>query len=567
VFGATAAAAATGTLGDPAEAEAIVRCCDPFENGTWSCLDGDECCCYTIPGGGGHNECCDSASGQACHDIPGETDHGVQVRGCCYTVCAHECCVTPEEVCTPSGFCLSCGEFGAPCAEECCDVNHVCKDGKECVPKCGEGETLCSNDRCCAADEDCVGGGCMPKCAPGAVRCGDANECCDPGQKCKDKVCVDCIAPETKCGETCCHAGETCCDPDRGICCAAPRTCQDEFLTCVCPDGRCMCGKQCCGAGEHCTINGTCVACPSGSEECGGACCPTGSTCIAADYSGSKGCGGHCECKSGGLLCGNKCCAKNDICVNGVCHPCPSTADACVDHCCDAPFVCAVDHCECPDNSAVCGPTCCAPNEEDCVNGRCLPKCDSDEELNERCGEGCCARPNVCVDGVCQACAPGTTACGPTCCAPGLECYAAGICRCPSGTEPCATGCCPKPVAAKVKAPKSATVEHGTATITVTCTGGCSGTVTIETVAAHTSVLALMSRKPRRVVLGKAKFKVPAGRNSARAHVHLSAGGKRYLAKHHGKLKVQALVKTKGVKSAFLSHAFTLKGRKPKPKR
>jgi hypothetical protein len=547
LFGGTVAAAATGTLGDPEPAEAIVRCCDPNHNGTWSCLDGYECCCYTVAGGGGHSECCDSASGETCQDLPGQTDRGAQVRACCYTVCAHDCCTQPDEVCNSQGFCFSCGEFATRCGDDCCTDQQTCLQGRECVPKCAEGQTLCSKDRCCAPDEDCVSGGCQPKCEAGAVRCGDDEHCCEPGQKCQDNVCVNCVAPETECGDSCCRAGETCCDPDRQICCAAPRTCQDEFLTCVCPDGSCICNDQCCGDGEHCTVTG-CAACPSGTVSCGNLCCPAGATCHIADYTGSVHCRGVCQCDSGGVLCGDRCCGRNDTCVDGVCHPCPAGAQACVDHCCDPPYECQGNRCTCPGET--CGETCCDSDEE-CVGGRCLPRCD-ELGVTDRCGDGCCIRPDVCIGGVCRPCPKGSTHCGPVCCEAGTECYATGICR---------------PVAAKLKPPASVTVEHGSATLTVTCTGGCSGTVTLETVTAHATMLGTLTRRPRRVVLGRARFKVPRGRHSAKAHVHLSAAGRRYLAKHHGTLKVQALVKTKGARKAFLSHAFKLKGSRPRRKR
>jgi hypothetical protein len=544
-FGATAAAVATGTLGDPEEAEAIVRCCDPDNNGTWSCPDGDECCCYLIPGGGGHSECC--FDGKTCQAQPGQFDHGVQVVACCYQVCAHDCCSTPEEVCNSQGFCFSCGDLEM-CGDDCCDVDYECVEGK-CTVKCPTGQDSCG-DVCCAEDEECFAGGCLTKCAPGAVRCGNDHACCDVGQACENNVCVDCPSPKTKCGDACCGPAETCCDESRSMCCTSPKGCREGIATCACPDNTCICGGDCCGPGEYCDPSDRCLACPSGTEECGGHCCPAGSTCKFPDYSGTTGCKGHCVCSNGGLLCGDKCCNPNDICLEGVCIPCAPTSDACIDHCCQAPFVCTIDTCGCPDGHVACADGCCGPDDE-CVNGRCLPKCDY-AESSGRCGDVCCPPDELCLAGTCSKCAPGTTTCGAICCPAGEVCFAAGICRKPEKAP------------AKVKTPKTVTVEHGTATLTVTCTGGCSGTVTLETGAAHASLLALMTRKPRRVVLGKAKFKVPAGRKSAKAHVHLSAAGKRYLAKHHGKLKAQALVKTSGRKKAFLSHAFTLKGRKPK---
>jgi hypothetical protein len=544
VFGATAAAVATGTLGDPPEAEAIVRCCDPDNNGTWSCPDGTECCCYTIPGGGGHSECC--TDGKTCQAQPGQLDHGVQTVACCHQVCAHDCCSSPEQVCNSQGYCFACGELEM-CGDDCCDFDYECIAGK-CTIKCPAGQTGCV-DTCCASDEECVGGACMTKCESGAPRCGPDSACCNAGQACENNVCVDCPAPKTQCGDACCTPSETCCDASRSMCCTSPRVCREGITTCACPDNTCMCGGDCCGVGEFCAGE-SCSACPPGTEECGGRCCPAGATCKFPDYSGTTGCKGHCECDSGGLLCGSKCCAKNDICLEGVCIPCAPTSSACIDHCCQAPFVCTIDTCECPQGWEACADGCCGPDDE-CVGGRCLPKCDY-AESSGRCGEVCCPPDELCLGGVCSKCPAGTTTCGPICCPAGEICFASGICRKPD------------PAPAHAKTTKTVKVEHGVATITVTCTGGCAGTVVLETVAAHGSVLALLSAKRRRLVLGKAKFKVPAGRKSAKAHVHLSAAGKRYLAKHHGKIKAQARVKTNGTKSTYLTHAFTLKGRKPK---
>jgi hypothetical protein len=547
LFGGTAAAAAAGTLGDPPAAEAIERCCDPDHVGTWSCLDGYECCCYQIPGGGGHNECCDPSVGQSCQAQPGQLDHGVQVRACCYTMCANECCTIKGDVCNSQGYCFSCGDLER-CGDECCDPGYGCTDGK-CVIRCDPGRAPCG-DLCCGTGEDCVLGTCDTKCQPGAVRCDADQHCCDPGQKCVDNACVDCIPPLQPCGSTCCPDGATCCDPARGICCTDPQTCREDLLSCVCADGQCRCGDDCCGAGEYCDPDAGCGTCPGGTTQCGSACCPPGATCERGNYDGEHVCSGHCKCDNGGVICGDRCCDKHAICVAGVCQPCAATADACGDHCCDAPFVCNGNGCSCPEHAEACGGGCCGPDDE-CVGGRCLPKCDY-AESSGRCGDVCCKPHELCLGGVCSTCPPGKQTCGPVCCTPPEECFAAGICRLPA--------------TAKAKPPKTVTVEHGTATIGVSCTGGCSGTVTLETTAAHASVLGLIAAKPRRVVLGRAAFKVAKGRTSAKAHVHLSHAGKRYLAKHHGKVKAQALVRTKGQKTSFLTHVFTLASAKPKRK-
>jgi hypothetical protein len=72
-------------------------------------------------------------------------------------------------------------------------------------------------------------------------------------------------------------------------------------------------------------------------------------------------------------------------------------------------------------------------------------------------------------------------------------------------------------------------------------------------------MLAVIAGRHRPVVLGKAKFTVPAGRRSKAVRIHLSHAGNRYVTKHHNRLKARALVKTAGRKKAFLSRAFTLK--------
>jgi hypothetical protein len=227
----------------------------------------------------------------------------------------------------------------------------------------------------------------------------------------------------------------------------------------------------------------------------------------------------------------------------------------CGNVCCEPPFVCTFDHCDC-EYGDICGGTCC-DDGQDCVDGHCLPACQIGET---RCGTTCCPSGKTCVDGHCQQCAAGTTVCGSTCCEPPMTCFASDICRCPSGQKACATGCCPDGEAAHAKIAKTVTVEHGAAAITVTCTGGCSGTVTLETAgAAHASLLAIATGKHGPVVLGKASFRVAAGRKSKKVNVHLSHAGKRYLSKHHGQVKAKALVKTKGHAKAFLTRAFTLR--------
>jgi hypothetical protein len=482
LFGGTATAAATGTLGLPATASAA-QCC-----GTAAlCDEADQCCCFTGPHGPTAT-CCD-LDFQTCQDDPGLPPVGGQPqKNCCSRVCPKGCCTGPNDRCDPdTGRCVDCTGL-AFCGDFCCQEGQQCV-GTTCV--CPGDAPFC-NGECCQPGEDCVDLECVPGCGNGGVHCGDADTCCDPGQICVDGTCSDCTGEQTACGSTCCDEGEHCCDADRGICCASNLTCSDEFLTCICPAGHCMCGggDDCCGTHEFCTNPSSsdfhCESCPPNQLGCGTHCCPPGAVCSFSDFSGSKGCSGVCQCPDGGQLCASGCCGPNESCVDGTCQKCPEGTTSCGASCCSAPFVCTFDQCVCPD-----------------------------------------------------------------------------------GTEACATGCCEKQAEeldkpAKAKAAKTVTVDHGSAPVTVTCTGGCSGTVTLETVTAHTSLLAFVARKPRRVVLGKASFKVPKGRKSKTVHVHLTGAGKRYLAKHHGKVKAQFAVRTKGVKTGFLTKAFTLKSRERK---
>jgi hypothetical protein len=482
-FGGTAAAVATGTLGDPPVAEAIQRCCDPEGIGSWSCLDGDECCCYRTPAPdyGGHSECCDTARGQSCKPQPGQFDHGVQVVGCCYTMCEHECCVTPEEVCNSQGYCFACGDLER-CGDECCDFDH-----------------------------HCVGGTCVRTCPQGQAACGDA--CCETYEICKDGTCTRRCGPDqTACGETCCNDGQVCV-PDESVCLD-------------CPDGQSICGDTCCPDNLDCQVRGSHGVCS----------CPDDSS---------------------GTFCIDRCCALEERCTSSGCVPCASGATGCGDQCCAPPFVCTIDTCDCPEGRELCGSTCCATHEE-CIDGACVEKCQINES---RCGHVCCPPGQTCTDGVCAPCPSDTLTCGDTCCPPSFICFAPGDCRCPAGRVECEQGCCPAPEpSAQAKVAKTVEVKHGAATISVTCDGGCSGSVVLETSGgAHASMLAVISGRHRPVVLGKAKFSVPAGRRSKKVHVHLSHAGNRYMAKHHNRLKARVLVKTTGRKKAFLSRAFTLK--------
>ena len=542
VFGATAAALATGTLGDPEDAEAIVRCCDPNNNGTWSCPDGTECCCYTIPGGGGGNECC--SGGKTCQALPGQFNHGVQMVGCCFAVCANDCCSTPDQFCDSQGYCTSCGDLQR-CGDGCCDAGYDCVDGK-CTLKCPAGQASCG-DVCCATDEECFAGGCLTRCETNAVRCGANHACCQPGQACENDVLRDCHRRRRSAAMPAAARPSTAATRAAASAALHPRAAATPTRP------ACARTTRACAAATAADRASTAPATRAPPVRRA----PRSAAVAAArpvDLQVRRLLGfdrlqGSLRVRQRGLLCGDKCCAKNDICLDGACVPCAPTSDACTDHCCPAPFVCNADACVCPEHSEACAGGCCGPDDE-CVGGRCLPKCDY-AESSGRCGDVCCPVDELCLNGTCQTCPADTTTCGPVCCPAGKISFASGICRTPQAAP------------AKVTPPKTVTVEHGTATITVSCTGGCSGTVTLETVAAHGSVLALLSAKPRRLVLGKAKFRVPAGRKSARVHVHLSAAGKRYLAKHHGRLKAQALVKTTGVKTSFLSRAFTLKaGRK-----
>jgi hypothetical protein len=512
-FGAAAGALAIGTLGDPPRAEAVQRCCDPNHNGTWSCIDGSECCCYLIPGGGGHNECCDTAKGQTCKAHPGQTDHGVQVVACCYTMCANECCPTPEEVCDSHGNCLSCGDLER-CGDDCCAPDHRCESGI-CMITCPEGQQSCG-EICCATGEDCVEGACLAKCKPDAMRCGADHACCAPGETCQDGKCAGCALPTMPCDDVCCDEGQYC---------------DTSAMTAVCAD------------------------CPAGQSQCVDTCCPDTTVCHPVGRIGT------CVCPQG-VFCEDRCCAADEHCTPAGCVPCPAGMNGCGSQCCEPQFGCTDGRCDCEQGQQLCGPVCCQHSDE-CVSGQCVPKCEIEES---RCGTSCCPPGHTCEGGHCEPCPSTTIPCGDACCTPPMTCFATGICRCPAGQVACATGCCPSQAAPGTEAahatvPNTVQVRHGAAEITVSCTGGCSGTVTLESSgAAHASLRALVAGRHRPVVLGTAKFTVPAGRKSKAVRVHLSHTGTRYLAKHHSTLKSQALIKTAGHKKAFLTRVFTLRG-------
>ncbi len=152
------------------------------------------------------------------------------------------------------------------------------------------------------------------------------------------------------------------------------------------------------------------------------------------------------ECLPGHYPClPNLCClAATQVC-------CPQDP---LSPCCDRRTSVCEDKCRdrCPKGWSACGKGeaagktgCCRDDSEECVGGRCLPKCPPGAT---RCGTNCCARGYDCVGRKCvRACPDGSPRCGKKCCAGNRRCAdpRTGRCtRCGRGQEACGRKCCPK---------------------------------------------------------------------------------------------------------------------------
>jgi hypothetical protein len=278
-------------------------------------------------------------------------------------------------------------------------------------------------------------GGLAPLDATSFPGCDDCHSLCDKAeQQCVAECAVSagscgpfygvCLAA---CGSVCLSRKADCenqCDNPPGACC--PQRCeQGGYASCCSPADKC-CGPTCC-SGDRACCGSTC--CPP-EQHCAdpqaGVCCPSGS----------------------GPACGNGCCPPGQKCGNSYWHfCCPADAgEFCLDEF-NRPF--------------------CCPSGQVCLDastGLCCPK-----DAGPRCGDTCCARGEVCRDGVCcdprllcgdgeravccfgvcrdgQCCSTPSHMCGQVCCPPfNVCCDVGGKQVCCGSYEVCLhSGCCPQ---------------------------------------------------------------------------------------------------------------------------
>jgi hypothetical protein len=181
----------------------------------------------------------------------------------------------------------------------------------------------------------------------------------------------------------------------------------------------------------------------------------------ACSFASSSLCKTQCEDFFCGCMgeCGGPCqVCSDDQCIPIQCEPgftcsggigctsrCPSDSTPCTGglvgvQCCSASQICVNGNCtSCPPGSSLCGLTCCALVNEVCVNGTCA--CASGFTA---CGSACCSSAQICSNGTCVACPSGETVCGTTCCPAGSTCQN-GSCTTSGCPIPilCGSRCCP----------------------------------------------------------------------------------------------------------------------------
>ncbi len=368
------------------------------------------------------------------------------------------------------GRCSECGSSSGPrCTGSNLSEREVCVDGD-----------WTSAD--CAADEVCIAGECE-ECDPSA-----GAECTGPAGSAGRRICQggDWVDMDCAGATPVCVGGDCRCEPDATRCSAASGKRQrcaggvwvdDDCESGVCVDGACaQCASDddCPSAYFPLCEFGTCV-CDVGDERCVGAahqlCMPaasgnqwTADTCPAATPVCSND---ACVCSDGSTRCqdgtlqtcimgaftdspGTDCtiCTDNDdceapaapICSDGVCAPCSTVPDNCVDSVCVL-GICAecsatnITHCE-PGQVCSSGGVCVPCSSGNpcgaglfCVGGSCqVGDCESDEQ---RCDEG--GVHQICTDGAWQ---------DDPCDNPQPVCGSGGVCEPCTASSQCDGGVC-----------------------------------------------------------------------------------------------------------------------------
>ncbi|MEZ4287363.1 MAG: hypothetical protein R3A47_04300 [Polyangiales bacterium] len=306
---------------------------------------------------------------------------------CTDNVCDNNVCTYPALALNTTcdggdGVCN--GDNGAPACVE-CTADDQCDDGNECTDK------VCDTNVCTfpslAIGTECSGGMCNGAAQdPLCVGC-TADDQCDDGNDCTNNVCDNgaCQYPSLTAGDTCAT----------GVCDGADTV--PECVECVADDD--------CASGETCdTTSSTCVVACSGDADCSGGVCNTDTSECVTDCVANDDCGPTGTCDDTANTCVETC-VGNDDCNQGTCN---TSSNECVttctsnDECGDGICSSSTGECTIPcTTNDECGDGSC-----DTTTGECTNSCTSDDQ----CGNGVC---NTTTDQCVSSC-DSNSACGPT---------------------------------------------------------------------------------------------------------------------------------------------------------
>jgi hypothetical protein len=276
----------------------------------------------------------------------------------------------------------------------------------------------------CVAGETACEGAWVVVCAPGGEAWNQIVECGE-GSPCFDGTC---------CTPSC--EGASCGDDGCGGSCGA---CEEGDM---CADGACACAPQC--DGKDCGDDGCGAVCGecSGQDVCEAGVCVCTPDCSTA-MCGGDGCGGSCGA-----------CATDNVCSGGVCvGPCTPGDTRC--------NVGSIEVCN-PDGETWSAIATCA-GDTPCFEGACCtPVCDGVSCGSDGCGGSCggCGGQETCVEGAClPTCdSPGETGCADghvTLCSP--EGMLESLLDCSSLDQVCEGGECVDPVIPPAECPEECT--------------------------------------------------------------------------------------------------------------
>ncbi len=376
-----------GSIGGPCESndDCSAGVCDEVAGACVECLfetdcEGDARCTanHCIPNTECVNslDCVDAPAGPICDPVTSTCEECVEPSDCDGTAdCVEHRCVT-FTACKNSLDCQQ-GQVCDPQLERCV----------ECVESadCGEGET-------------CVASQCKT-----LVGCQSDNQCTPLGQLC-DKalgVCVDCLKNSDCPSAYHCAGGGCALD----ACAEGSSRCTGDAVESCLPDGVGW------GAAVACTGASSCVQAGAQASCVPWECTPDSDYCASSEHRkcASDGLSSSLveDCSSQGLncvsgACSAQVCAPNELfCEGGDVKLCDATgsSSSLSDDCSPTEW--------CDDLSASCKAQVCSPNQPAC-DGEIATTCNASGSGYTTGGTNCAASGKSCVDGACQACAPGS---------------------------------------------------------------------------------------------------------------------------------------------------------------